>query len=41
MNRKEVVGEHVLKPAKNIVLALIFLFSLVMAVLGIIGILGI
>jgi len=41
MNRKEVVGEHVLKPAKNIVLGLIFLFSLVMAILGIIGIFGI
>jgi Mn2+/Fe2+ NRAMP family transporter len=41
MNRKEVVGEHALKPAKNIVLGLIFLFSLAMAVLGIIGIFGI
>jgi Mn2+/Fe2+ NRAMP family transporter len=41
MNRKEVVGEHALKPAKNIVLGLIFLFSLIMAILGIIGIFGI
>ncbi|MEX2605520.1 MAG: divalent metal cation transporter, partial [Gracilimonas sp.] len=41
MNKKDVMGEHILSPAKNILVGLILLFSIAMAVLGIIGIFGI
>lgn len=41
LNRKEVMGEHTLKPVKNILMGMTLLFSIAMAVLGIVGIFGI
>ncbi len=39
-NKKDVMGEHKLSPAKNILVGITLIFSIVMAVLGIQGILG-
>lgn len=38
MNRKKLVGEHKLSPAKNIVVGLILIFSVLMAISGLVGI---